>query len=86
LQEFENVELNIGHDIFMETLLNNIKNEVISYQTFIRKTKHKKIDWLRKNFMELKTDYNENVVRIQSLEKELDLLIDSNLRKEIEKF
>jgi hypothetical protein len=70
----------------MEKLLNNIKNDVISHQTFIRKTRHKKMEWLKKVLTELKNDYNANVDRIQTAEKELNQLADSDLRAELEKF
>ena len=37
----QNSELSCDHDIFMETLLNNVRNEVTSYQNFIYRTKNK---------------------------------------------
>jgi hypothetical protein len=43
----ENLDLIIAPDIFMETLLNNVRNETISHQTFMRKAKFKKVTWLR---------------------------------------
>jgi hypothetical protein len=50
----ENLELRTAQDIFMETLLNNVRNETISHQTFMRKAKFKKLTWLRNGIKSLK--------------------------------
>ena len=34
----QEMEINIEDDLFMEFLMNNIRNEVISYQSFVCKT------------------------------------------------
>jgi hypothetical protein len=38
----DSCELSIGNDTFLETLIMHIKNEVISYQRFLTKSKKKK--------------------------------------------
>jgi hypothetical protein len=48
LQDLENIPLLCEHDVFFETLLINVKNEVISHQSFMRKTKYAKIEHLKK--------------------------------------
>jgi exonuclease III len=42
-----NFQLNINDDLFMEVLLNNIRNEVTSYQSFISKFKKKEFEKLQ---------------------------------------
>jgi exonuclease III len=54
LHVFEAIELYVSPDIFMETLLNNVKNDTISHQSFIRKRRKEKISWLNKTISELK--------------------------------
>jgi hypothetical protein len=48
MQVIESVPLNVRADIFLETLLNNLKNDAISHQSFMRKTKNEKIADLKK--------------------------------------
>jgi hypothetical protein len=45
---YEHINLTCTADIFLESLLLNIKNEVISHQAFIRKKKSKKLLQLEK--------------------------------------
>ncbi len=50
---------NLNDDIFMETLVNNLRNDVVSYQTFISKT--------------VKNTVKETVNRLIDLKKKLRL-------------
>jgi hypothetical protein len=70
----------------METLLLNVKNNVISHQAFMRKTKREKINSLRKDLMHQKKDYVLNQVRILQLEQELNNLIDWEMRSKLTSF
>jgi hypothetical protein len=49
ISAIEKVRLNCSPDIFLETLLNNLKNDAISHQSFIRSSKQKKISELKKD-------------------------------------
>jgi exonuclease III len=51
---------NINDDWFMETLINNIRNECISYQTFLAKTVKESTSVITKKLLELKADYIGN--------------------------
>jgi hypothetical protein len=82
----ENIRLTTTPDVFMETLLLNVKNDVISHQTFIRKKKFEKIASLKKNIERLKTNFDINSELIWQKEQELNLLTDIELRKELQKF
>jgi hypothetical protein len=70
----------------METLLNNVKNETVSHQTFMRKAKIKKLIWIKKRICDLKTDFAANTDEIFAQEKELNLLMDIEMRSELENF
>jgi exonuclease III len=86
MQVIESVPLNVGADIFMETLLNNLKNETISHQSFMRKIKNEKIIDLKKSLYNLKTNYAEKVDDILSQENALNSILDLEMRAELEKF
>jgi hypothetical protein len=73
LPVFEAIVLNVSPDLFMEALLNNVKNDTISHQSFIRKRRKEKISWLNKNISELKEDYDLNADLIKQRESELNL-------------
>jgi exonuclease III len=63
-------------DVFMEALVNNIRNEVISHQIFIKKQINKTVDKLEKNLSNLKTNFHANSERINELEVALNALTD----------
>jgi exonuclease III len=86
LQVFESLELSVDPSIFMETLLNNVKNDTISHQAFIRKCKKEKLNWLLKKITDLKSNYRENEVEIREHEKVLNLLSDADMRADLSKF
>jgi len=60
---------NITDDIFMETLVNNIRNECIFYQIFLAKTSTETVSNLTKELSRLKQDFDVNQNRISTLEK-----------------
>jgi hypothetical protein len=75
---------NINDDWFMETLVNNIRNECISYQTFLAKTVKESTSAITKKLVELKSDYIGNLVQIDNLQHRLDSIIDNTLRCKLE--
>jgi exonuclease III len=83
IPEVENIQLNCDPDVFFETLMLNLKNEVISHQSFMRKKKFEKIENLKKEIIILKDNYilNENLI----LEKELLLnnMVDIEMRQQL---
>jgi len=75
---------NITDDTFMETLVNNIRNECISYQIFLTKTSNETVSSITKELSRLKQDYETNQNRIITLEKRLDEIMDFKLRSKLE--
>jgi uncharacterized protein YlxW (UPF0749 family) len=84
MQALEAGQLSCDPQIFMETLLLNVKNEVTSHQSFMRKQKNAKKAWLLKKLAELKVHYNENQAEILQTEKEINNFQDSEIRLELE--
>jgi hypothetical protein len=82
LDGFDFTELSNGG--FTETLVNNLLNDVVSYQTFISKTiKNTSSETLTK-LADLKHDYEPNVNEIIELENKLDRIQDQKLRSKLE--
>ncbi len=71
-------------DIFLETLINNIRNECISYQIFLAKTILASTKHITDKLKVLKTSYVANEAEINSLEKKLDEIVDNQLRNRLE--
>jgi hypothetical protein len=71
--------------VFLETLLLNLKNEVVSYQIFTRKARDEKKRWLLSNIAVLKTSFLDNQAQILRLETDLNKIIDLEIRSELEK-
>ncbi len=91
LNDFRIAELSMGgfvndlsDDIFMETLVNNLKNDVASYQNFICKTiKNPKLT-MSTELSRLKKDYEWNTDEIFTLENKLDKIQDLKMRSKLE--
>jgi hypothetical protein len=75
---------NLSVDIFIETLANNLRNDVISYQTFISETiKNTSSETLNKLTV-LKNDFERNANEIIELENKLNRIQDQKLRSKLE--
>jgi hypothetical protein len=73
-------------DIFFETLIGMIKNDLISYQAFTFKKEREQLYELKNNISRLKaTDNYENFDEIFRLEHRLDAIMDKIMKSEIEK-
>jgi exonuclease III len=77
LEEFE-------ADVFMETLINNLRNDVISFQIFIQRTAKKCKKELESKTAELKKDYELNSEKIFELESKLNSISNSEILNKIE--
>jgi hypothetical protein len=86
ISAIEKVRLNCTPDIFMEILLNNLKNDTISHQSFIRLAKQKKISELKKDLAYFKKNFLANSERIKEIETELNTILDLEMRSELESF
>jgi hypothetical protein len=80
------LELNCDPDFFLETLLICVKNDVVSHQSFVRKRKKEKIEWLRKQ-VEIKKkerDTAEKFETLTRLETNLNNIMDADMRADLE--
>jgi hypothetical protein len=78
------LEEGVSPDIFMETLVNNIRNETISHQIFIKKSTLKSIEKIVNSLKTLKNDYTVNQEKIFELESALNTINDRILKKKLE--
>jgi hypothetical protein len=86
LEDMYAITLNCDPDVFLETMLGNIKNDVAGHQKFIRAAKYKKIEELTAKLLRLKKKFIENKDPILSAESELNKIRDEEMRAEIKKF
>jgi hypothetical protein len=73
-------------DIFFETLLGMIKNELVSYQAYAGKVAHRLIENLKSEIANAKNDPDPEHEVIFGKEQVLNNLIDTQMRAEIEKY
>jgi exonuclease III len=74
----------VGEDLFMETLVNNLKNDCVSYQVFINRTVSNTVANIESRLNLLKDNYELNCTEIFNLEKKLDGISDAKLRNKLE--
>jgi hypothetical protein len=74
----------VGEDLFMETLVNNLKNDCVSYQVFINRTVSNTVANIESRLNLLKDNYDLNCTEIFNLEKKLDGINDAKLRNKLE--
>jgi exonuclease III len=79
-----NISLAVDPDIFLEILIISVRNEVLNYQTFLKKTGNIFKDELLNSMKNLKNNYAENILQIATIEKRLALINESELRSKIE--
>jgi hypothetical protein len=77
----ERLSVDLDPDIFMETLLFMIKNELIVYQAFSRKCEKSAQIKLEQEIFELKNEPDPDFERIAISEKNLDRFRDDLLKK-----
>jgi hypothetical protein len=66
-------------DIFLEVLMGNIRNSVLSFQAWVQKIKNARANFLIGNLNRLKIHYNDNIDCIAGMEAELTRLRDEDL-------
>jgi hypothetical protein len=74
----------IGDDLFMETLVNNLKNDCVSYQVFINRTISNTVSSVEAKLAILKDNYLDNCEEIFGLERRLNEINDARLRSKLE--
>jgi exonuclease III len=70
-ENIQDLAVNIDADDFMEYLMNNVRNEVISYQSFIRKKVNESLENLNEQLKTLKLAYKQHFDEISRLELKL---------------
>jgi len=79
-----NLPLSVEDDIFYDTLLNNIRNEVSSYQNFLSKSKKKRRNELVDTIRNEKNVPDPDILQINVLERELLEITEKELQVEFE--
>ncbi len=84
--EFLNsLNLSCTRDVFLEILIMSIKNSCLAYQHNLFKIKNMQKSRLGKKIDNLKLDFNANAGEILRTERELDRIIELELREEVVK-
>jgi exonuclease III len=73
------ISLTCDPDIFLEVLMGNIRNSILSFQAWVQKTKNARANLLIVNLNRLKINYNDNLESIAEMEAELTRLRDEEL-------
>jgi exonuclease III len=79
------IDTRMEEDEFLELMINNIRNEVISYQSFITKTITKSFTALNKKIMSLKQNFEQNFTEICELELKLREINEIKINSILEK-
>jgi hypothetical protein len=85
LVELETCNLSCSKDVFLEILIMAIKNSSLSHQHNFFKIKNAKRVSLEKKFTELRMNFNANSGEIFRTERDLNNIIELDLREEIVK-
>jgi hypothetical protein len=81
----QGLPLLVEDDEFLELLVNHVRNEVISYQSFICKTLNVSFKSLSEKLDKLKKNYEVNFDEISNLENKLREINDAKIRSVLEK-
>jgi exonuclease III len=83
-EQLNSLVLGCNDDTFLEILMGNIRNAIISFQTWIKKVRNARSNAITKSLNELKNDHKINHGRISELESELCELREAALRSKIQ--
>ena len=86
VSNLQHLDLNVSGDIFLEYLINCIRNDLVSYQTFISKTFNDTKNNLIEQLNCCKSSEFLDAVLLRNLEKNLNELIDLEMKNEFEKY
>jgi hypothetical protein len=73
------LKLSAESDFFLESLMSNVKGNVISFQQWLKKTENSLKSTLVGRLNTLKLDYNNNLEQIALIEDQLQAIIDKEL-------
>ena len=83
LPYFEQLPNMVSHDTFFLTLVNCIKNNVLSHQATVFKRRSEQKNILKNAISELKENFNANTADILRIERNLSDIIEGELRDEL---
>ena len=86
LEELEFRELSIGHDIFLEYLVNCVRNDVASFQIFCSKSTNEAKLKLISELNLLRNQDNINHQLVAEKELALNVIYDTKMKNEFEKY
>ena len=82
----EEMARSCDHAVFLEIFLNAIKNETISYQSFLHKAKKENVNRLIDNLAREKSALNPDVDKVNLLEDRLNNYWNDEMTREIEQY
>ena len=82
----EEMARSCDHAVFLEIFLNAIKNETISYQSFLHKAKKENVNRLIDNLAREKSALNPDVNKVNLLEDRLNNYWNDEMSREIEQY
>jgi hypothetical protein len=77
-------QINIDFDIFFEMLINHVRNELVSYQAFLKKFISKGKRDLINSLVELRQNFNVNFQAIQEVELQLQQISEAEIENILE--
>jgi hypothetical protein len=77
VERYSRLTLTCDNDFFFEALASNIKGQVLSFQSWVKKVENSEKASITTKLNKLKVDYNSNTEEIASLERQLNALIDA---------
>jgi exonuclease III len=86
LDRLINLQLSVNGLVFLDTLLNNVRNEIISFQAHFFKWKNANVKTMQRQLEHYKKDYSINQDRIFNLELRLNKILDDDAKRELENF
>jgi hypothetical protein len=86
LNFFETLQLQCEEDLFLEIMINNMRNGALSVQSTLYKNRMLKIESLHKRLKELKLNFDANAEEIFISEHELTAILDDELKKDLDKY
>ena len=86
IHRYEEMPLSCSQDVFMEVLLNTVRNETISFQVFTKKTKNQSIKKIHNDLALEKSKQIPCRIKIDRLEKEVDDYQNNELTRELEHY
>ena len=86
IDELESMEKDIEDDIFLEYLVNCVRNDVTSFQIFCSKSASELKSKLISELSSLRNNIDDNCKLIEEKEHALNAIVDSQMKNEFEKF